>query len=293
MSSQPIYLDSLNATSLLASACGATPCVKPDGLTPDPSGPAPARASLSPRRAKELGLLTSGTYGQRGFISLRAVDLKLSLESRLRQRSNTDGSTLFKLTWKEVLTPARRFVSLLRGSGRRTSEAGCTSWPTPSVVDDNNSRRGSESVAKQLARANPMSSLAITSTLAGWPTPNYQDGEGGGQAKRALNPERSNDLNDFAQLASWATPNCPRAHESDTTAGKWYDSQNQKDLTYQASLTASGETPSGSGAATASTGQLNPAHSRWLMGLPKEWESCADLVTPLSRRSRKPSSKPI
>jgi hypothetical protein len=72
MSSQPIYTDSLNATSLLASACGATPCVKPDGPTPDPSGPAPAPASLSPRRAKELGLLTSGTYGQRGFISLRA-----------------------------------------------------------------------------------------------------------------------------------------------------------------------------------------------------------------------------
>jgi len=97
---------------------------------------------------------------------------------------------------------------------------------------------------------------------AGWPTPQASDGSGGGQAKRAINPERSNDLNDFAML------------------------------TGPARLTASGEMLTGSDAGMESGGQLNPAHSRWLMGLPPAWDDCAATVTPSSRRKPKPSSKP-
>jgi hypothetical protein len=42
----------------------------------------------------------------------------------------------------------------------------------------------------------------------------------------------------------------------------------------QAHLMDSGETPSGSRAGTEKPGQLNPAHSRWLMGYPPEWDAC-------------------
>ena len=75
-----------------------------------------------------------------------------------------------------------------------------THWQTPSVADvtGGHLNRGGK-------RKNEML-LPGEAKLAAWPTPNAQDSEGGGQAKRAVNQDRSNDLNDFAQLASWVTP---------------------------------------------------------------------------------------
>jgi hypothetical protein len=76
-----------------------------------------------------------------------------------------------------------------------------TAWPTPAVVDDNNSRRSTKGVQQQLTRTNPMNSLAITATLSSWSTPKAEDSECAG-AHRGM----ADTLHSQANLAAWATP---------------------------------------------------------------------------------------
>jgi len=107
--------------------------------------------------------------------------------------------------------------------------------------------------------------------LAGWPTTGAKDG-----AKSVRTPEGAAKE---AERKGWTNDLCTAAHSA------------LDQLPRQAQLTASGPTPNGSRAETESGGQLDPAHSRWLMGLPPEWDACAPTVTPSSRKKRPPSQE--
>jgi hypothetical protein len=377
--SLPSWLSTHSATSSLASASGASPCAVPGGPTTDPAGLGHAHASLSPRLAKVLGLMTSGTYGPRSTGSSASAALQSSLENKLRQRTASAGSTLYRLTWKDRGTPQGHSISALRASAHRTSDSGSTGWqtpkatetmgrygitngkkylklwgeaemagwPTPIVNDQLGSTHcysgknadGSNRIALKLPgavkltgwptpRANDNvqtnldeiaatgsswigqgrgATVATMAQMAGWTTTTTRDWKdtGGDIKPRADGSERFDQLPRQANLAGWRTPTCqspnslrgngqdPEKRLAQGHAVNLTDEVNWlKDNPQPARLTVTGEMLTGSTAGMESGGQLNPAHSRWLMGLPAEWDACAPTVTPSSRRSRKPSSAP-
>ena len=153
----------LNATSSPASESGLTLCAAPAGPIVGPCGPALAPANLSARQAKELGLMTSGTYGPRSSTLSSSATLASSLANRLRARTDLLGSTLFNLTWKVRTTPSGRSISALRASARRTSDKDSTGRPTPTTRDW---KDGSECPNVPINAL-----LGRTAWLASWPTP--------------------------------------------------------------------------------------------------------------------------
>ena len=228
-------------------------------------GRAVRRASLLVWLEQEKGKMTHVTWLLPFSISSRTADLHSCLGNKLQQQlPKISGSILYSLNWKKKATPAGLAYFQLVASVPRTNAIDFSSarsgWPTI----DNNQVAGEGAAANHPARG---TTLGGAVRLTNWPTPTANDFKGSGETViRKDGKDRTFDRLD-------------------------YSTEQGLKITQPIRIMASGQMLTGSGAVMESSGQLNPAHSRWLMGFPPEWDACAVTAMPSSRKSPPNSSK--
>lgn len=258
-----------SAISSQGSEAGAMHSDLQECRTTSRSGQAPRRANRSASPGSNSDSSTSDTSRQRLCASSLSVALQSFLESRLARQLKSTGSTIYSLSWKEKATPAQRRYCQLAASALRTKEIAFTSgpWATPTTRDHKD--------GKECPNVPINSLLGRQVWLAAWPTPVANDDNKTPEAHLRMKQ---------------------RMGERDGTGANRTaitSLQVMAKYTHPLRVKTSGAILTGSDAGMESSGQLNPALSRWLMGFPPEWDDCAVMAMQSSRKSPPSLSEPL
>jgi len=305
MSCRQTWLSLPNVTFSQESASGHSPCVSQVGRMIGHVGQVHAPANRFQSLEKGLENQTNGIYGPSSPVLSRSVALQQFLENRLRRKLEGIGSALYALTWKSWDMQSGPPICALRASVRRMSGNDCIGWPTPAAQEFEIKDVGRMLERREEVRAKGYNGngfgmslgMQAVAVCSGWPTPQARDTKGAPLHGPHDRGSKVPPLNEVCRLAGWPTPNAqfveskprpPIMRGRKPTDPQIGLADVAEHLSSPVRLTATGEMLTGSFAGMESGGQLNPAHSRWLMGLPPEWDVCGAMAMQSlpSRRKR-------
>jgi hypothetical protein len=271
-------------TQQVALAAVPTPCANEDNKSVE------AHLAMKQRMGER-----DGTHSNRTAITSLQVTAKLSGvpspccpnggRSMDTEKMDATGKTLDGRKHTATLEHAVKFSAV--------------ATPTSYDADGGGSQTAANRKAEGLARpsgAAYSSQLRHEVMLANTRTPSASDAERGAHPRPNVKAGQHSLVTE-ASLASRSTPSArdwkDTSGMSETGVDPDGSTRSRLDqLPRQAQLAASGLIATGGTAATKSTGQLDPAYSRWLQGVPPEWDGFACTAMQSLSRKRKRSSRP-
>lgn len=288
MSAKSTSPDTINAISSPVSEDGQLRSTSPDGQKMKPSGLAHVPVSRFRALENEKVMPTNDTCGPLFTASSPSANLQRSLENRLRDLTDVNGSPEYALTWRELDMPSGLPICALRASARRIQDSGSTGWPTPTARDWRDGRSNQHG-----KNARPLNEVAM---LLGWPTPQAMDSREHQSmesyltrmARHTKEMTTITNLTMIVKLIGWCSPTAqdysrgvkpPRPQDTGVPLSQQISGlmpEKSKCVTHAPAKDASGGLV------------LNPVFSLWLMGYkPREWKYCAERAMQSFRKLRR------